>query len=621
MSEIASLDDLSFAELVGAPLAGALEGRGFTELTSVQLAVLAPDLAGRDLRISSQTGSGKTVAIGFTLRDFVAGRAPAHGNIAHPRALVVTPTRELAKQVEQELGWLFAPLRAKVASVTGGGGGGGYRDELRAFREGPAVVVGTPGRLLDHLTRGRIDPSEIAAVVLDEADRMLDLGFRDDIEAIIAHAPQGHRTHLVSATFPREVLALADAVQDDPARVEGTPHGGANADIDHVLHLVRHDERLAAIINLLLATSGSPTLVFVHTRSDVAALAAALGNAGFRIGMLSGEMEQPERTRALAAFREGRLDALVATDVAARGIDVSDVARVIHADPPGDPDAYTHRSGRTGRAGRKGTSSVLVTPASLVKTLRVLARAGIKSRYEPIPKADDLRAAEDERVFEAVSAANEEPRPDQRAWTLAKRIMSEADATRAIAALLMRARTSGPAPRDVTPIEPPRHESWRGGGGTRFETGPAKRVDRGDAGDRGDRGDRNERGRPEARAEETRAPRRAEPGGGAWVSFRVTWGQVHGADPRRLLAMVCRRGNIEGRDVGAIRVERTFSVVDVAASVAPAFDAAATEPDPRDPRVKIERWRESAPQEGRPAQPRHGAKAHKKGRPKHRPRS
>ena len=378
--------------------------------------------------------------------------------------------------------------------------------------------------------------------------------------------------------------------------------------------------------------SGAPTLIFAHTRSDVSSLAAALGNAGFRIGMLSGEMEQPERTRALAAFREGRLDALVATDVAARGIDVQDVARVIHADPPGDPDSYTHRSGRTGRAGKKGISSVLVTPASLVKTFRVLSRAGIKARYEPIPSAALLLAAEDDRVFAAVSSATDsdkeagardggqdEQRPDQRAWALAKRIVKDADATRAIATLLMRARAGGPAPREVTPLEPPRHESWRGeGGGVRHEVGRREwpRAE----GARGE-GTREDRGRPERRPDE-RGAKRPEPGG-AWVSFRVTWGQSHGADPRRLLAMVCRRGNVEGRDVGSIRVERTFSVVDVAASVAEQFEAAATEPDPRDPRVKIDRWRDVPPPgEGRHAPPRHaGRGAPKKGPHKHRPRA
>ena len=167
------------------------------------------------------------------------------------------------------------------------------------------------------------------------------------LEAILEFAPEGHRTHLVSATFPREVRALADRVQTNPAHVEGTKLGEANTDIEHVIHLVQPKERVDAIINILLSTPGAAALVFVKTRVEVGAVAEELHSAGFRVSSLSGDMEQPERTRALAAFKRGALDALVATDVAARGID-TDVARVIHAEPPADADAYTHRSGRTG---------------------------------------------------------------------------------------------------------------------------------------------------------------------------------------------------------------------------------------------------------------------------------
>ena len=212
----------SIEERVGPELAAALEGRGFEALTPVQEAVLKPELEGRDLRISSQTGSGKTVAIGLALRTGLTVEAEeeaSDGNEkgvdqrAHPRAVVVVPTRELAKQVHEELAWLYAGLPGvRIASVTGGGG---YRDELRAFRQKPAIIVGTPGRLLDHLKRGAIDATTAKTFVLDEADRMLDLGFREDIEAIFGFAPEGRRTLLVSATFPREVKTLADRVQKE----------------------------------------------------------------------------------------------------------------------------------------------------------------------------------------------------------------------------------------------------------------------------------------------------------------------------------------------------------------------------------------------------------------------
>lgn len=243
----------SFPGALGPELTRALVEKGFTALTSVQTAVLDPALAGRDLRITSQTGSGKTVAVGFALRDFVAAMPPAPdrprapgGALAQPRALVVAPTRELAKQVEEELSWLYAPLGARVVSVTGGAS---VHEERRALAGGPAVVVGTPGRLLDHLRRGAIDGSALSAVVLDEADRLLDMGFREDLEAILAFVPAGHRTHLVSATFPREVKALADATQDNPAHVEGTRLGAANVDIDHVVHLIEGRQRLDAIVS------------------------------------------------------------------------------------------------------------------------------------------------------------------------------------------------------------------------------------------------------------------------------------------------------------------------------------------------------------------------------------
>jgi ATP-dependent RNA helicase DeaD len=559
--------DLSSPESLPGSLAAALAKKGYTSLTSVQQAVLDPAHAGRDLRISSQTGSGKTVAIGLVIHDTVASEG------AKPRAIVITPTRELARQVEEELGWLYAGLRARVVSVTGGAG---YRDERRALAAGPAVVVGTPGRLLDHLQRGGIDASGVAAVVLDEADRLLDMGFRDDIEAIIAFAPAERRTHLVSATFPREVRALADKVQRDPAHVEGTRLGAANLDIDHVLHVVDSRERMNAMINILLANPEEQTLVFARTRADVAEIARQLEEAGFAVASISGELDQPARNRALAAFKRGDLRVLVATDVAARGIDVQDIARVVHAEPPSDADSYTHRSGRTGRAGRKGTSAVLVTSRELAKTRHLLQRANVSPRTEPVPSADDIRAAGDARVFEALTRDEPEAERegfDERTWSLAKRVAQSSNVTRAIARLLIKTRYAGPTePRVLRVPEAPKSRAR------------AERTERTERTERGGREDRDAR---------------------AWVSFRVSWGQQHGADPRRVLAVVCRRGHVRGTDVGSIRVARTFSVVDVASNVADAFSEAAARPDPRDPNITIRKERAHAPHEAPPPARKH----------------
>ncbi|MCW5832440.1 MAG: DEAD/DEAH box helicase [Labilithrix sp.] len=561
-------------ETIGPELAGALEKKGFERLTPVQQAVLSPELQGKDLRISSQTGSGKTVAIGLALRGDVAAEEPqddasrdeeTSGNVkgrdqrARPRALVVTPTRELAKQVEEELAWLYAPLGARIASVTGGGG---YRDELRAFRAKPAIIVGTPGRLLDHLKRGAIDGSATGAVVLDEADRMLDLGFREDLLAILGYAPPEHRTHLVSATFPREVKALADRVQGDWVPVEGTPLGSANLDIEHLIHLVHPRERLAAIINLLLETPGAQSLIFARTRADVADIAAALSDAGFVISMLSGEMEQAERNRALAAFKRGNVDALVATDVAARGIDVQDVARVLHAEPPTDADAYTHRSGRTGRAGKKGISSVLVAERELARTIGLLGRARVRWRFAPLPTAGEIRDARDRRLLEALTADFIEGEAiDPRSLALAEQVLASSEPARAVGRLVALAlRRSQAEPRELTRINPPAQAPRGAGAARRQEYG---RYDEGHGRDR--RGDFGQDVGGEARGGEAR--------GGDWVAFRVSWGESHGADPRRLVAMMCRRGQITGRDIGAIRVGRTSSVLEVTSRVAASFSA------------------------------------------------
>jgi ATP-dependent RNA helicase DeaD len=576
-------DDL--AELLGPALGAAIQEKGFTELTQVQKAVLDPALSGRDLRVTSQTGSGKTVAIGLVIRKLAGEPSSAKDKLAHPRALVIVPTRELAKQVVQELTWLFAPLNVKVASVTGGAV---YRDEHRALAAGPSVVVGTPGRMLDHLNRGSIAPGEVAAVVLDEADRMLDLGFREELEAILGHTPKERQTHLVSATFPREVEALANRVQRDPARVEGTRLGVANVDIDHVMHVLEPRQRLDAVINLLLASPEAQTLIFARTRADVGDVAERLSENGFAVTALSGEMDQRERDRALTSFRRADHRILVATDVAARGIDVQDITLVIHLDPPTDADSYTHRSGRTGRAGRKGRSVLLVAPSAVGKTTMLLKRVKVVARTEPVPSAEQIRATSDQKFFDQLTRDEEaEDVVSDRQKALAERLAARDDSARTISRLLAMARFAGPTePREIR----------------RVDRGTERKVSPRDRDPRAPAPRASNRERPEypnrERADSTRergdsgraAPpyRGAQRDGGEWVSFRISWGGEHGADARKLLAMACRWGEIRGSDVGAIEIERDYSRLSVKASVARGFAEATSKPDSRNPRVTIQ---------------------------------
>ena len=288
--------------------------------------------------------------------DLLAG-AEALPVAGDPLALVVAPTRELALQVQRELEWLYAAAGARVASCVGGMD---PRREQRALAAGAHIVVGTPGRLRDHLERGQLQLAGLRAAVLDEADEMLDLGFREELEAILDAAPAARRTLLFSATLPRPIVALAGRYQRDALRITVATGEQGHADIDYRAVAIAPSDAEHAVVNLLRYYEAGAALVFCNTRESVRRLHANLVERGFAAVALSGELTQTERTHALQALRDRRARVCVATDVAARGIDIPDLELVIHAELPNDPESLQHRSGRTGRAGRKGVSAILV---------------------------------------------------------------------------------------------------------------------------------------------------------------------------------------------------------------------------------------------------------------------
>lgn len=442
------MSDLAvFPELPGS-LAKALVRRGFTTLTTVQQAVLRPELRGRDLRISSRTGSGKTVALGLAVADAVSAheRAPTASLCAHPSVLLVAPTRELAAQVGKELGWLYEET-GSVCVVTGGTS---TAQERRALSRGPSVVVGTPGRLCDHLSRGALDLSRARAVVLDEADQMFDLGFREPIETLLNAVPDSCQKHLVSATFPRAVVALSARYQKDALQVTGDAPQDSHADISHRAHLVHPRERYAALVNVLLLDPELRTLVFVRTRADAAEVATRLVDDGFRAGALSGELAQAERTRMLEGFRRGTLAILVCTDVASRGIDVPEVARVIHAELPDNAEVLTHRSGRTGRAGRKGVSILLVAPQQYRFAENLLRGASVHAELLPAPSPEDVKKRRERVLFDELCTAAENL---ETASELSQRLVAQGAPEKIIEALLLRLSERGPcAPVALTEV-------------------------------------------------------------------------------------------------------------------------------------------------------------------------
>ncbi len=536
----------------------ALEGRGFTELTAVQHAVLEAEVEHGDLQISSQTGSGKTVALGFVL---AAALSESTEGAPGPEALIIVPTRELANQVCDELGWLFVGLPGvRVASVTGGTPV--FRDRQVLGRR-PRVLVGTPGRLLDHLRSGVLDLGGVRELVLDEADQMLDMGFREELEGILDLVPTTRRTHLVSATFPEGIRQLTAKYQRDPIAIEGTRLGVAHDDIEHVGHLVDPRGRYAALVNLLLLAGNERTLVFVERRSDALEVASRLEGDGFAAMPLSGELAQSQRERTLAAFRGGRTTVLVATDVAARGLDVPDVATVIHTAPPIDAQVYTHRSGRTGRAGKRGQSVLFAAPSKKRRVARLLSEAGVKLRWLSIPSETEVRetlAARSRAELESELLTALAAGPSAAHVEHAAAILDGRDPAAVVAALLARLEPARrAAPQDVRA----RVESH-------MPSAPPRRTQR----------ERPER--PSA------SPRRDF---GQTVRFFINWGSNQGANPSRILAAVCRRGQVKGSSIGSIAIHPNASTFDVSAEVAESFERLAGRRDSRDPRQVIRRDR------------------------------
>ncbi|WP_242340846.1 MULTISPECIES: DEAD/DEAH box helicase [Anaeromyxobacter] len=540
----------------------ALDRRGYAEPTPVQAAVLDAAHRGRDLLVSSRTGSGKTIAFGLALAETLLEDAGTFGEAGAPGALVVAPTRELAIQVQRELAWLFADAGGRVASCVGGMD---PRREARALADGVHVVVGTPGRLVDHLERGALDLSAVRALVLDEADEMLDMGFREELEKLLGAAPPDRRTVLFSATLPRPIVELAKRYTREPARVAATPAGEAHADIAYRAHLVAAREREHAIVNVLREADPPSALVFRATREAVQHTAAGLGERGFEVVAISGELTQAERTRALKSLRDGRARVLVATDVAARGLDLPGIALVLHADLPRDAEALQHRSGRTGRAGRKGVAVLLAAPPERYRLERMLREAGVAAEWTAVPTAEAIRAGDAERLGADVAAlAADAPEEDLAA---ARRLVETRSAVELAVALVRRDRARLPAPEELP------------------ETARAARE-------------------APARAGERRAPRAGPPKDARW--FRLSLGRSRQADPRWILPLLCRRGGVTRDDIGKIVIQAEETRFEVAAASAERFLSAARRPDPRMPDARIEPLGPPA----RAGEPRHAARPH-----------
>jgi superfamily II DNA/RNA helicase len=372
----------SFADLgVPSDLVATLSARGIDQPFLIQALAVADGCAGRDVSAEAPTGSGKTLAFGIPLVARVGAAQPRR-----PRGLVIVPTRELAAQVGHELAWLSSSRRLRVATCYGGVGFGPQRS---ALRRGVDILVACPGRLTDLLQRKEVDLSEVNVVVLDEADRMADMGFLPAVRALLDRTPRSRQTLLFSATLDGSVAALWKHYQRDPVRHDVTEMNGKPSRAKHLFWAARRAERVKICADVV--GIAGPTIVFCRTKHGTDTVARKLAHSGVNAAVIHGNRSQNQRERALRAFSEGDVDALVATDVAARGIHVDGVACVVHYDPAADVDGYMHRSGRTARAGAPGVVVSLVEPEQAREVARFQRKLGVSARLtRPEPSSVSL---------------------------------------------------------------------------------------------------------------------------------------------------------------------------------------------------------------------------------------
>ncbi len=562
-------------------LSEALAARGYAVPTSVQAAVLEAEADGRDLIVSAQTGSGKTVAFGLAMAGELLGEDGLARPAKAPLALVVAPTRELALQVSRELEWLYGGTGARVATCVGGMN---PSLERRALAQGAHIVVGTPGRLRDHLERGALELKGLAAVVLDEADEMLDMGFREDLEELLDATPDTRRTLLFSATMPQPIVTLARRYQRDALRIATVEENRGHGDIAYKAMAIPPSDIENAVVNLLRFHEAETAMLFCATRDNVRHLHANLTERGFAVVALSGEHSQSERNQALQALRDRRARVCVATDVAARGLDLPSLSLVVHVEIPRDAETLQHRSGRTGRAGKKGTAILLVPYPRRRRVESMLRGAKINAEWIDAPTPEAIRAQDRERLLANLLQPIEFDEEDR---ALAQRVLAEKSPEDIAAALVHAHRAAMPQPEELIPNT------------------------------------------PEAR--QAAQKERHRPGFEDVVWFRMDIGRRQNADPRWLLPLLCRRGHITRNEIGAIRIGADETHFQVPRAIASKFNEALSRTagaEGDEPGVQIEvsaegpreaareNRRGSGPSRHRDGPPQHKAKVHRKGPPK-----
>lgn len=556
-----------------APLVQALTELGYEEPTPIQRAAIPELLGGRDVLGQAATGTGKTAAFALPMLELLS-RAPRDDH--RPRALVLVPTRELAMQVSEAVHKYGKAQSARVLPIYGGQA---MHPQLRALQRGVDVVVATPGRALDHLNRGTLDLSRVGLVVLDEADEMLDMGFAEDLEAILSGLPEAHQTALFSATLAPRILHIANSHLKNPVRIAIEAEQRAAGEMPRVrqaAYIVQRGHKAAALARVIDMEAPESAIVFCRTRVEVDELCEGMNAHGYRAEALHGGFAQDQRERVLKRFREGKTDLLVATDVAARGLDIKNLSHVVNYDVPTAPEAYVHRIGRTGRAGREGVAITLVEPREQRLLRNIQHATGQMVPIERLPTVADLRARRLElfksSLVEALQAGELDPYQNMLAELAEEHeVMELAAAALKLAHEALHPKTeeaeipTGKAPR---PERGPREA-------------PAARDDRGWA--RDERAPREERdGRPAA------GPRAH---GFDSARLFIGAGRIDNLRPGDLVGAIANEAGVPGDAIGAIRIAERFSLVEVPEEFADDVIGALSNTKIRGRRVQVRRDR------------------------------
>ena len=539
--------ETTFADLgLKAPILEALNDLGYEKPSPIQAECIPHLLSGRDVLGMAQTGSGKTAAFSLPLLNNI------DPDLRAPQILVLAPTRELAVQVAEAMTEFSKHMRG--VNVVALYGGQRYDVQLRALRQGPQIVVGTPGRLLDHLKRGTLDLSKLSGLVLDEADEMLRMGFIEDVETIMAQIPDGHQTALFSATMPEAIRRITKRFMKDPQEVRIQSSVTTRPDISQSYWSVYGMRKNEALVRFLEAEDFDAAIIFVRTKNATLEVAEALERSGYNSAALNGDMNQALREQTLERLKDGRLDILIATDVAARGLDVERISLVVNYDIPMDSESYVHRIGRTGRAGRAGRALLFVENRER-RLLRNIERTMKLTIPEAdLPNADLLGKRRLEKFAAKVQQQLESSDLDQYRALLSQiqpvAEGEELDMETLAAALLKMAQ--GERSLIVPPDAPMRPKREFRDRDDRFE----RRGDRNDRNDRGPRGDRPERGGEDR-------PRRERRDAGDMELYRIEVGRDDGVEVRHIVGAIANEGDISSRYIGNIKLFASHSTIEL----------------------------------------------------------